>query len=187
MDCCINLSNCYSSTYFANLVFEASMHQRKHNVTADEVLSTSKTSHSWVTALLNPVVPVFMMEGTPEPDREKSALNTTPTSTPRQPRLVSSGQPTSRQHLTLDQRVRRRVRRFSLMSDASENSLNSRISVRSKDKLKTKRDYKPKALTEIGKHQLDPMKKQCTVCYVGDFLNTDEADDLLDELKSEFF
>ena len=30
------------------------------------------------------------------------------------------------------------------------------------------------------------MKKQCTVCYVDDFLNTDEADDLLDELKSEF-
>ena len=73
------------------------------------------------------------------------------------------------------------------MSDASETSLNSRSSVGSKDKLKTKRDYKPKAITEIGKHQLDPMKKQCTVCYVDNFLNTDEADDLLDELKSEFF
>ena len=140
-----------------------------------------------MSALLNPVVPVFMMKGTPEPDREKSSLNTTPTSTPRQPRLVSSSQPTSRQHLTLDQRVRRRIRRFSLMSDASENSLNSRSSVGSKDKLKTTRDYKPKAITEIGKHQLDPMKKQCTGCYVDDFLNTYEADDLLDKRKSEFF
>ena len=73
------------------------------------------------------------------------------------------------------------------MSDASETSLNSRSSVGSKETQKTKRDYKPKAITAIGKHQLDPMKKQCTVCYVDDFLTSDEADDLLDELKSEFF
>ena len=99
-------SQWYKNQYIADLIFLIAIFQlvllilsskpqcinEKHNVTADEVLSTSKTSHSWMTALLNPVVHVFMMEGTPEPDREKSALNTTPTSTPRQPRLVSSSQ-----------------------------------------------------------------------------------------------
>ena len=71
------------------------------------------------------------------------------------------------------------------MSDASVNSFNSISSVGSKDKQKTKRDYKRKAITAIGKHQLDPIKKMCTVCYVDDFLNTDEADDLLDESRAE--
>ena len=96
---------------------------------------------------------------------------------------VRSSQPTMGSHLTPDQKICRRVRSFSEQSDASAVSARSRSSVESKKDVIKKRDYKPKAVTTSGIYIMDPQKKRCSLNYIEDFLDSEEAERTHTSLK----
>ena len=130
---------------------------------------------------------VFMIhsvEDTPSPQREGSPPNT-PVQVMTRSKIGKSdrsSQPTMGTHLTSDQKIRRRVRSISERSDTSALSNRSRSSAGSKKDTK-KRDYKPKAVTASGIHFLDPQKKRCSLNYIDDFLDSDEAARMLKSLN----
>ena len=111
---------------------------------------------------------------------------TTSNQAPHRPQHTSSSQPLPSSRLTLDHKVSRRIRRHSEMTNSSVSSRSSRSSANSTincPKIKKKRDYSAKLIDVSGIHQLDLLKKKCTLCYIDDFLNSNEADELANCLQ----
>ena len=133
--------------------------------------------------ILNPEVTVFMMGG--EEDR-KSETDAGTHVTPRSSsRPYSMSQP-NRNHLTPGEKVMKRIRRASELSDASDcGSYRSDVasdgptSSGNDVTAKKKRDQKAKVIDSDGTHQLDPQKKQCLLSYYRNFLSAHETEELL--------
>ena len=164
------------------LLFANSRRDRvKHN--GDQYSKLQPLSDiSWMTAALNPVISVLMAQSGDSDDED---IFRTPTESSRRTtrqQTASQPPPAKRQYLSLTpvQRLSNRFRRFSEQSDVSSksgcSSRDSTMDQNSKEQVKKKkRDFKPKAIGKNGVYYLDVMKKTCTVCYMEDFLSSEEA------------
>ena len=148
--------------------------------------ASHKDLTSLMPTLLNPIVNVFMMTGEINHGTADEGSHNIQSGSPHRPQQTSSNQPLPSSRLTLDQKVSRRIRRNSDMTNSSVSSRSSRSSANSTincPKIKKKRDYSAKLIDVSGIHQLDLLKKKCTLCYIDDFLNSNEEDELANCLQ----